>query len=88
VELQLLHDDNPELETTVISGATEPIQGWMSRYYGHKQAAPVIATTGLRQLPATLTTLIHLGSPMTDETLQNQKEALQQLLAAIEKSAD
>lgn len=43
-------------EIHVYCGGTEPIQGWISYHYGHKEAAPVVSMKGRSRLPVRLIT--------------------------------
>jgi hypothetical protein len=54
----------------IVTGATDPIQGWVSFYSGQKIAAPVLKYEKTVQLPTIFCTVLYPHRPNSAETLQ------------------
>jgi hypothetical protein len=55
--------DAASLRVDVVSGATDPVQGWVSFYSGEKLAAPVVTYQQTVQLPALFGTVLYPHPP-------------------------
>jgi len=58
------------LRAKIVTGATDPIQGWVSFYSGEKIAAPVLKYKKTVQLPAIFCTVLYPHPPGSSETLR------------------
>jgi hypothetical protein len=58
------------LRADIVTGASDPIQGWVSFYSGEKIAAPVLKYEKRVQLPAIFCTVLYPHPPNRAETLQ------------------
>jgi len=60
----------PSLRADCVSGATDPIQGWVSFYSGVKVAAPVVRYAQTTQMPAVFCTVLYPHRPHSAEAVQ------------------
>jgi hypothetical protein len=77
--VQIWTDTPASLVPRILKGEENPIQGWVSEYYGHKTSAPVLSISGVCTAPATLTTLINLGKIHEMDGLIARKERFLQI---------
>jgi hypothetical protein len=77
--VQIWTDTPASLVPRILKGEENPIQGWVSEYYGHKTSAPVLSISGVCTAPATLTTLINLGKIHKMDGLIARKERFLQI---------
>jgi asparagine synthase (glutamine-hydrolysing) len=55
--------DGQSLKGTVVSGRDDPPRGWISRYYGAKEATPSLAVETTSVLPAKFISVLGAGTP-------------------------
>ncbi len=77
--IQILTNYIPTLMDNVLEGQTNPIQGWISKQYGHKVPAPVLSVAGNCKLPLNITSLFNLGLEKELPELIGIEEELRQI---------
>jgi hypothetical protein len=75
-------EESSDMLTTVIKGSNEPLQGWISKGYGHKEPSPVISFANNVMLPKNFLTAFCLGYSAPKSEFVEMKGKVKELLSS------